>query len=533
MVKPKRLRFELLERRFTLNADPVSAGTLLSTQLLRVADFDAALLESPSGPETLEQHWPQGIDERGVRDWRPITTGDFNGDGITDILGEAINRQTGRKEAFVQLNDQTQLFLVPWGESLPASNVLLGPADVNGDGRTDLVSVREATNDLWVAVNDPGSGLVHRRWSAIPGGVDLRLGDFNGDGRDDVLGFESGQWKLATSTDAGSDRFELQDWGPFPQFDWRDVVHGHFDGDALRDVAARAPDDTWWVWRGSQEGLLPAEYWGHWKMASATDWFDVRTGDFNSDGMDDIVDRSNDGWLWVATSVETEFHSWRWGDGWVVGANWSNVLSVDITGDGLLDQIGQAAEGTWWVAENTGRNFRNYFLDRTANVQFAAVLEPTSTTTPEPGAAPVFTSLPRPHASEPEPEHSPIQISIDDMGRFVLRGSGQRLRAIEFRSPGGGLTTAAGSDDIAPFDQLDANDSTRVRVAATEPFVLEGTLTLGVGWNRSSGLTDLSVDYDVVQLQATIDPAIFDSTTADASDPEQNEEWYRQAFRSP
>ena len=63
-------------------------------------------------------------------------------------------------------------------------------ADVNGDGRADIVG-RTNAGDWWVAkANDTGTGFVNERWGhwAPVTWQDVHVADVNGDGRADIVG---------------------------------------------------------------------------------------------------------------------------------------------------------------------------------------------------------------------------------------------------------------------------------------------------------------------------------------------------------
>ena len=475
--------------------------------------------------QTLEVHWNNASAQQG---WSPTIAADFNGDSNVDLYGEYDSA------AWVLVNDGQELFLLPWGDGLSGAR-LLGTGDVNNDGLTDIIGVAEPFSSssparLVVAVNDPEAGFVTSVWSDAPGQNSDRLflADFDGDGQTDVLGSHDGRWKLARSTSqADRGEFALQDWGPAPDFNWQNVVTGDFDGDQFQDIAARGTDHTWWVWRGTATGMLPAKYWGHWKNAGQDEWFDVRTEDLNADGLDDIIGRAGDGTLWVGTSVQKEFHSWRWATGWGKGGNWQNITTADFTGDGRLDQVGQAGDGTWWIAENMGRRFKNSFLDRNPGVPLATA---TNGLQSEPVA--VFDSVPNTAQSrEPDPESQPLRVGFNDAAELTVSGGGQQLRAIELRSVSGSLVSPAELN--GQLGEPVISESTRIRFEFAEPITVDHEVSLGVKWLETSTATDLEVVYDAVEVKAEVDQSIFASLAANQITPDRNVRHYYETFADP
>jgi hypothetical protein len=75
-------------------------------------------------------------------------------------------------------------------------------------------------------------------------------------------------------------------------------------------------------------------------------------GDFNGDGMDDIIGRvSTSGDWWVAQSTGTAFANAKWGR-WSTAVTWLDVKVADFDGDGRSDIAGRVeTSGDWWVAQ--------------------------------------------------------------------------------------------------------------------------------------------------------------------------------------
>jgi VCBS repeat-containing protein len=127
--------------------------------------------------------------------WKVIATGDFNGDASADILLQ--NQSTKALEIFT-LNSQANQ---PIG-TVDSVNTVTGPAgtawkaiatgDFNGDGKSDILfqntsskaieiyEMNQPTGGHWTAVNAPFA-------QAASGLTAVATGDFNGDGKSDIL----------------------------------------------------------------------------------------------------------------------------------------------------------------------------------------------------------------------------------------------------------------------------------------------------------------------------------------------------------
>jgi|GEM_PF-5843323 len=525
------MTFESLEKRRLLNADPIAAArssaaapqavrgllryesnsNLLATQFAA----NPTLSEDVTQQSEVQQHWPSSD----ISDaWTAQLSGDFNGDDRIDTVGFVDS------SAWIQLNTGDEFYLLPWGEALPFGSEVIGLGDVDGDDLTDIISFNEMTNEVWVSVNSLSDGFQNQLWTRWSESLSTQpfLGDFDQDGLTDVLvGTLRGRWLLGKSSGTS---FVEKDWGSYSVFDWQDMVPGDFNGDGRVDLAARAPDRTWWVWQGNEQGLDGAKYWGHWKMG--TGWTDIRVADFNADGMDDILGRSAEGTLHVATAVEkesatgtdSEFHSWRWVTGWVPGADWRNLTIVDVTQDGLPDIVGQAKDGTWWVGENIDQNFRNFYLDRTTvHVDHVTVAADSNSD--------ALLELPKRsdsnevQATDATVGVGPLRVHLKADGHLVVEGNGQQVRAIEFLSESGSLIPIS-TFGTSGFNQLNRNEQVSIRLAAAKPVTIEGELILGVKWNREKNANDLQVIYDVVNVPAIVDANSFGSTSEFESESE-------------
>lgn len=131
-----------------------------------------------------------------------IRTGDFNGDGLTDLC--RMNYGTGANSSWIALSDGDGTFSVKEGENfLPIASAPISPnsggtqtlvRDFNGDGKSDLLSI-VGYNSRWLAISDgDGTFTISTNDGVIPGNLstdapndNLSVGDFNGDGMPDVL----------------------------------------------------------------------------------------------------------------------------------------------------------------------------------------------------------------------------------------------------------------------------------------------------------------------------------------------------------
>lgn len=263
---------------------------------------------------------------------------DFDGDGRGDLLWQ---NDDGRPAIWEMSGVATRSAdLVNHGVSVPASWTIAGSGDFNGDGRGDI---------LWR--NDDGraavwqmNGLATQATDLIDSGVVVPAewsiagtGDFNGDGRDDVLwrsnGGDTSVWLMngASTTQTG-----LVDPGLDTPSAWRVAGVDDFNGDGRADVLWRHDDGhlSLSLMNGMSASVAPVNQ----GIVTPTDWNVAGTGDFNADGRADILWRADDGrvalWLMDGGSVLLA-------DVLAGGANipqsWQIAGTGDFDGDGRED----------------------------------------------------------------------------------------------------------------------------------------------------------------------------------------------------
>jgi hypothetical protein len=129
--------------------------------------------------------------------YKVVATGDFNGDGRSDIVLQ--DASTGNV-AIWQLNAA--------GTAIASGAVIGGAAgwnvitsgDFNGDGRSDIALQNASTGDVAVwLLNTTGTAITS---GAVLGGSGtawkvMGAGDFNGDGRSDLILQNSGSGDVA------------------------------------------------------------------------------------------------------------------------------------------------------------------------------------------------------------------------------------------------------------------------------------------------------------------------------------------------
>jgi Ca2+-binding RTX toxin-like protein len=261
--------------------------------------------------------------------WKVQSTGDYNGDGRADVLFR--NSSTG----------EIYVWASPIGGSAQQKTVSTTAA-LSSDGETHASTPS-------VSFVGQGLGAIDLSWTIQPGG-----GDFNGDGRADVLWRNvSGEVYVWNSNPTSDVNMTGQSLG-FVSNAWKIVTVGDFNGDGRADVLWRHTNGDVYVWNSSASG--PVTMTGQSISYVDTVWKIVGIGDFNGDGRDDILWRHDNGEVYVwnsNTNADVSFLGQSLG---FVPTGWQIADIGDLNGDGRSDVLwrGPAGEVYAWNSHASG-----------------------------------------------------------------------------------------------------------------------------------------------------------------------------------
>jgi CARDB/FG-GAP-like repeat/RTX calcium-binding nonapeptide repeat (4 copies)/Bacterial pre-peptidase C-terminal domain/Lipase (class 3) len=222
--------------------------------------------------------------------WHYQDKGDFNGDGKTDLL--LLNDTT--HGAAVWLMDGTQAIAKPQIGTVNAADGwhYQATGDFNGDGKTDLLLLNDTTHGVaeWLmdgtqAIAKPQVGTVN----AADGWHFQTTGDFNGDGKTDLLLLNDTTHGVAEWLMDGTQAIAKPQVGTVNAADgWHFQTTGDFNGDGKTDLLLL--NDTThgvavWLMDGTQAIAKPQVG----TVNAADGWHFQDVGDFNGDGKSDLL----------------------------------------------------------------------------------------------------------------------------------------------------------------------------------------------------------------------------------------------------
>jgi hypothetical protein len=230
--------------------------------------------------------------------------------------------------------------------------------DFNGDGKTDIIGRVLQTGQWWVAINNGSTftTTLWATWNPAVTWVDVKVGDFTGNGKADIVGrwLQAGVWYVGVSTGSSFTTTQWATWNP--NVTWVDVNIGDFNGDGKADLTGRALQaGSWWTAISTGSSFITSQ-WANWNPAAT--WVDTQVGDFNGDGKADIASRySQTGQWWIALSTGSAFSTTLWTT-WNPTVTWVDVKVGDFNGDGKTDIIGRVLQtGQWWASISSGSGF--------------------------------------------------------------------------------------------------------------------------------------------------------------------------------
>ena len=222
----------------------------------------------------------------------------------------------------------------------------IATGDFNGDGTTDVMWAGGPTIGTWFLGDNPVSGALITgtlTMPEMPGWHTAATGDFNGDGADDVMWQSDsgvvGVWFMRDGIRIGT--AAIQDMPG-----WNVIASGDFNGDNI--------DDVIWHNAGVLGGWMldgNGQIGGTLQLPFFPDWTAIATGDYNGDGNTDILWQADNGlvaeWLMgdgtrQATAVIRDM------------PGWSALASVDFNGDGTDDVLWRTESGAtavWFMQD--------------------------------------------------------------------------------------------------------------------------------------------------------------------------------------
>lgn len=319
---------------------------------------------------------------------------DLNGDGRLDI---AVNVSASPQRISIFANTSSGSGVISFGPRQDFGPLdgggFLNAADLNGDGRPEIILVNFNLNSITVMRNEnlPGGGFSFRPLPWLFGtGLDPRgpvFGDFNSDGKVDIMVANRGSNSVSLLLNLGSadaiDFLARKDYLAPSNKNISSISAGDFDGDGDKDLAASSVNSNYFsIYQNDGSGHFSTRFEFNPLISGishvVTDA--LTAGDFDGDGRPDIAingrwyDNLGNESLGVRvyknltiTNGPIAFDL----SGYVYQSSiWGNflfarVFAKDFNGDGKLDLLATQSE----ISTETGVILRNTSV-RSGDISF-------------------------------------------------------------------------------------------------------------------------------------------------------------------
>ncbi|XP_048584416.1 neurogenic locus notch homolog protein 1 isoform X2 [Nematostella vectensis] len=319
-----------------------------------------------------DQIWKRGLTFFGGTDWEKgmkwcyhkrsqLFTGDFNGDGKADML---CHDNTGYKWVALA-NSKGQFTGTSWEKKMGwcyHKGAQLFTGDFNGDGRTDILC-HDRAGYKWVALANSAGQFTGTSWHKAMGwcshsGAKLLIGDFNGDGRDDMLCYDNNRKWVSLAQPGGS--FKGTSWekaGGWCSHSGSSIYVGDFNGDKRDDLMCHDTAGKNWVMLAQAGGSFSGSSSWHgtgWCGHKGSQFF---IGYFNGDRKADMLCHDiNSGHKWISVA-KPQVKSMFTGTDWEKAMNWcgksGKLYKADFNGDGEDDLLcHRYSDGYKWISYN-------------------------------------------------------------------------------------------------------------------------------------------------------------------------------------
>ncbi|MCP4701303.1 MAG: hypothetical protein GY862_31275, partial [Gammaproteobacteria bacterium] len=320
------------------------------------------------------------------KDFSQLQLGDWNGDGLTDFMVyKPVDCRGGtfyRGGNYWYVNNGDMTFSVA---SNPISSSLLQgkntytelvTGDWNGDGRTDIMWHQPGLSrkSRWfinagpsdnqdINFTDKGEPFV------IGQTTQVRLGDWNGDGITDVMVFGNEDWWYINDGNLNMTLSNpLEELYGDDDFDGRGVPYfGDWNGDGITDFMYRSSDKTrWYINHGlMSDGKLKFTLIEDPISNDAVQSSQLYLGDRNGDGISDLFLRNGGENHWYVNNGNLNFtiteNNISQGD---ISAG--DIYTGDWNGDGIMDVLvynKDTGDNSWHVSNITRYNLLTKITD--------------------------------------------------------------------------------------------------------------------------------------------------------------------------
>ncbi len=193
--------------------------------------------------------------------------------------------------------------------TIPPQNIRI--ADFNADGRADIAGLDSKTGD-WLVSQSDGATFTTSIWGSFGPGVDWRhilAADFSGHGRTDVAAWNPTTGDLQLGQSNGK-HFDCHTAGKWPiDADWQYVATGHFNDDRRQGIVGLDKKSG----RLAIAALEGAQFTTHQFPSHPALDDGIQVGAFNGDARDNLAGWTKSGEIWLGILDGNSIRFEKWG----------------------------------------------------------------------------------------------------------------------------------------------------------------------------------------------------------------------------
>ena len=280
-----------------------------------------------------------------------VIAADVNGDGKVDLICANVGQGLNDGTLTILTNNGSGGFAIASSPGAGAEPYSVTAADVNGDGKVDLICADVGSDTLTILTNNGSGGFAIASFPFVgPNGYYVTAADVNGDGKVDLICANIGNDTLTVLTNNGSGGFATA-CSPSVGSDPYSVAAADVNGDGKVDlICANDFDNTLTILTNNGSG-------GLFTIASSpavgVTPVSVTAADVNGDGKVDLI-CANEGNHTLTILTNNGSGGFAVSSSPSVGGNPVCVIAADVNGDGHVDLIcANEEDDTLTVLTNT------------------------------------------------------------------------------------------------------------------------------------------------------------------------------------
>ena len=183
-------------------------------------------------------------------------------------------------------------------------------------------------------------------------------GDFNGDGKGDVLlRHADGRWYYYPMDGKSYITGQEGAVNLVKNTEWQFAGIGDMNGDDKDDVLLRHTDGRWFYYPMNGKTYIPGQE-GAANLVKNTAWQLAGIADMNDDGMDDVLLRHTDGrWYYYPMNGKTYIPGQEGAANLVKNTAWQLAGMGDMNGDDKADVLLRHTDGRWFYYPMDGKTY--------------------------------------------------------------------------------------------------------------------------------------------------------------------------------